>query len=181
MVRKVDLDLLEELDVPSTEASNEEGEAAGRKFGWKWLTRKKLIITAVLFTFSCITGVSFMMFPAKNDSRIDIDAGTELAEVRSIPENIQTLDNFIIDLTDEKGHYRVLVCDITLVINPDKNISANKTDARKKTYDALRNKGKYALVSSKSYSIVKKEMQDELDRVLGGGIKEVYFTRFILL
>ncbi len=179
MVRKVDLDLLDELDVPAAEEPHEEGETAGRKKGWKWLTRKKLIVTAVLFTFLCVIGVSFMIFPARNDSHID--SGRELAEARPIPENVETLDNFIIDLTDEQGHYRVLVCDITLVMNPDKNISANKLDTRKKAYDALKNKGKYALISSKSYSIVKKEMRDELDRVLGGGIKEVYFTRFMLL
>jgi flagellar basal body-associated protein FliL len=101
--------------------------------------------------------------------------------VRSIPENVATLDNFIIDLTDEQGHYRVLVCDITIVMNPDKNISANKLETRNKAYDALKNKGKYALISSKSYSIVRKEMRDELDRLLGGGIKEVYFTKFMLL
>ena len=148
----------------------------------KWLEmadRKKLIVAAILFTFFCVVGVSLMIFPARNDSHID--SGRELAEVRPIPENVETLDNFIVDLKDEQGHYRVLVCDITIVMNPDKNISANKLDTRKKAYDALKNKGKYALISSKSYSIVKKEIQDELDRLLGGGIKEVYFTKFMLL
>ena len=83
-----------------------------------------------------------------------------------------SLDNFIVDLKDEQGHYRVLVCDITIVMNPDKNISANKLDERKKAYDALKNKGKYVLVLSKSYGIVEKEMRNELDRVMGGGIKK---------
>jgi len=179
MVRKVDLDLLEELDISGTEAPREEGDTAGIKKCWKWLTRKKLIVTAILFAFFCVIGVSVMIFPARNDSHIDSER--ELAEVRSIPENVETLDNFIIDLTDEQGHYRVLVCDITIVMNPDKNISGNKLDTRKKAYDALKNKGKYALVSSKSYSIIKKEMRDELDRLLGGGIEEVYFTKFMLL
>ncbi|MGZ3634815.1 MAG: flagellar basal body-associated FliL family protein, partial [Syntrophales bacterium] len=131
------------------------------------------------FSFFCVIGVSLLIFPTKNDSYID--PAKEFAEVRSVQENIETLDNFIIDLTDEQGRYRVLVCDITLVMNPDKSISGNKLDARKKAYDALRNKGKYALTSSKSYGIVRKEMRDELDRLLGGGIKEVYFTKFILL
>jgi flagellar basal body-associated protein FliL len=179
MVRKVDLDLLEELDVPRADDPHEGEEAKGSKRGWKWLTRKKLIVTSILFSFFCVIGVSLMIFPARDDSHID--AGKEFAEVRSIQENIETLDNFIIDLTDERGHYRVLVCDITLVMNPDKSISGNKLDARKKAYEALRNKGKYALISSKSYSIVRKEMRDELDRLLGGGIREVYFTKFMLL
>jgi len=179
MVRKVDIDILEELDIPGTEVPHEGEEAAGKKRGWKWLTRKNLIVTAILSTLFCVIGVSLMIIPARNDSRIDSER--ELVEVRSIPENIATLDNFIIDLTDERGNYRVLVCDITIVMNPDKNISANKLDTRKKAYDALKIKGKYALISSKSYSIVRKEMRDELDRLLGGGIKEVYFTKFMLL
>jgi flagellar basal body-associated protein FliL len=179
MVRKVDIDILEELDIPRTEVPHEGEEAAGKKRGWKWLTRKNLIVTAILSTLFCVIGVSLMIIPARNDSRIDSER--ELVEVRSIPENIATLDNFIIDLTDERGNYRVLVCDITIVMNPDKDISANKLDTRKKAYDALKIKGKYALISSKSYSIVRKEMRDELDRLLGGGIKEVYFTKFMLL
>ncbi|HEX7534169.1 MAG TPA: hypothetical protein VF343_02855 [Syntrophales bacterium] len=136
--------------------------------------RKKLIVTALLLVF-CVIGVSLMRFPTRNDSHID--SGRELVEVRSIPENIETLDNFIIDLKDEQGHYRVLVCDITIVMNPDKNISTNKLDTRKKAYDALKNKGKYAPVSSKSYTIVRKEMRDELGRPLDRAIKEVYFYK----
>ena len=65
--------------------------------------RKKLIVTALLLVF-CVIGVSLMRFPTRNDSHID--SGRELVEVRSIPENIETLDNFIIDLKDEQGHYR---------------------------------------------------------------------------
>jgi flagellar basal body-associated protein FliL len=179
MVRKVDLDLLEEVDIPRADDPHEGEEAEGRKRGWKWMMKKKLIVTAILFSFFCVICGSLMIFPAKDDSHID--SGKEFAEVRSIQENIETLDNFIIDLTDEQGRYRVLVCDITLVMNPDKSILGNKLDARKKTYDALRNKGKYVLISSKSYSIVRKEMRDELDRLLGGGIREIYFTKFMLL
>jgi flagellar basal body-associated protein FliL len=179
MVRKVDLDLLEELDIPGTEGPLEERETAGRKKGWKWLTGNKLIATAILFSFFCVIGVSLMMFLISDKSHMNSER--ELVEVRPISENIEALDNFVIDLTDEQGHYRVLVCDITLVMNPDKSISGNKLDVRKKTYDALRTKGKYALISSKSYGIIRKELRDELDHLLGGGIKEVYFTKFVLL
>ncbi|MGO9137365.1 MAG: flagellar basal body-associated protein FliL [Syntrophales bacterium] len=179
MVRKVDIDLLEKLDIPGAEGPLEGGETAGRKKGWKWLKGKKIIVTAILFTFLCVMGISLMIFPARDNSHIDSER--EIVKASPIAENIETLDNFMIDLQDEQGHYRVLVCDITLVMDPDKSISGKKLDARKKTYDALRNKGKFALVSSKSYSIIRKELRDELDRLLGGGIKEVYFTKFVLL
>ncbi|MGZ3634378.1 MAG: hypothetical protein ACXWMO_00005, partial [Syntrophales bacterium] len=65
MVRKVDIDLLEELDVPRADDPHEGEEAEERKRGWKWLTRKKLIVTAILFSFFCVIGVSLLIFPAK--------------------------------------------------------------------------------------------------------------------
>ena len=41
MVRKVDLDLLEELDIPGTEGPHEEGETAGRKKRLEMAEEKK--------------------------------------------------------------------------------------------------------------------------------------------
>jgi flagellar basal body-associated protein FliL len=67
------------------------------------------------------------------------------------------------------------------MINPDKNISGDKSELRKKVYNVLKNKGTDVLTSSRSYSTIKKEIQDELNGLLGGGIKEVYFTKFMVL
>ena len=182
MVRKVELDLLEESDLPGPEGPLVEEEPAKNGKRWrspKWLTRKNIIIAALLFTFSSIVGVSLLLFTGKKDSRIDY--GTELAEVRSVYDTIENLDNFAIDLRDNNGQYRVLVCDIAIVMNPDKKISGNTLEMRKKAYNTLKNKGKYILTSSKAYRTVKKEIRDELDGLLGGGVKDIYFTKFILL
>jgi flagellar basal body-associated protein FliL len=182
MVRKVELDLLEESNLPGPEGPPKDEEPAINGKGWrslKWLTRKKIIIAALLFTFSGIVGVSLLIVTAKKDSRIDY--GAELTEVRSVYDTIENLDNFAIDLKDSNGHYRVLVCDIAIVMNPDKKISENKLEMRNKAYNALKNKGKYILTSPKAYRTVKKEIRDELDGLLGGGVKEIYFTKFILL
>jgi flagellar basal body-associated protein FliL len=182
MVRKVELDLLEESDLPGPKGALQEEEPVKNGKGWrslKWLTRKKIIISALLFTFSGIVGISLVIVTAKKDARIDY--GAELTEVKLVYETIENLDNFTIDLRDSNGNYRVLVCDIAIVMNPDKKISENTLEMRKKAYNALKNKGKYILTSSKAYRTVKKEIRDELDGLLGGGVKEVYFTKFILL
>jgi len=182
MVTKVELDLLELGDSQNPEEpQGEEGPVKDEK-RWRqftWMTRKKIIIAAILFTFSGIVGVSLLLFPGKKVSHVDYSA--ELAEIRPVYENSENLDNFTIDLKDDNGKYRVLICDIAIVLNPDKKLSENKLDVRKKAYDALKNKGKYILTSSKAYRTIKKEMRDELDGLLGGGVKEVYFTKFILL
>ncbi|MEN6319165.1 MAG: flagellar basal body-associated FliL family protein [Syntrophaceae bacterium] len=182
MVRKVELDLLELDNLQNPEGPQKEGEPEENRRGWRrftWLTRKKIIIAAILFTFSGIVGVSLLLSPGKKASHVDYS--TELAEIKPLYENSEILDNFTIDLRDDNGQYRVLVCDIAIVLNPDKKISENKLEVRKKAYNALKNKGKYILTSSKAYRTIKKEMRDELDGLLGGGVKEVYFTKFILL
>jgi len=182
MVRKVELDLFEEGHLPGLDAPLKEEEPVKNGKGWrslKWLTKKKIILAAILFFFSGIVGVSLLMFSEKKDTRVDHSA--EFTEVRSIHENIENLDSFVIDLRDEHGNYRVLVCEIAIVVNKDKKISANKVEMRNMAYNALKKKGKYVLTSSKAYSAIKKELRDELDGLLGGGVKEVYFTKFILL
>jgi flagellar basal body-associated protein FliL len=182
MVKKVELDLLEIDNLEDPDVPQKEGEPGENRRGWRrftWLTRKKIIIAAILFAFSGIVGVSLLLSAGKKASYVDYS--TELAEIKPVYENSEILDNFTIDLRDDKGQYRVLVCDIAIVLNPDKKISENKCEVRKKAYNALKNKGKYILTSSKAYRTIKKEMRDELDGLLGGGVKEVYFTKFILL
>jgi len=179
MVRKVELDLLEEIDLHGPEG---EGEAGKREKGWRllrWLIRKKFIAASLLLAFSGIVGIFLLIFPAGKDS--GKNHGIEFTEVRSINDNVENLDSFFVDIKDEQGRYRVLVCDIAIMINPDKNISGNKSELRKKVYNVLKNKGTDALTSSRSYSTIKKEIQDELNGLLGGGIKEVYFTKFMVL
>jgi flagellar basal body-associated protein FliL len=181
MVRKVELDLLEETDIHGPEGPLE-GEAGKREKWWRllrWLIRKKFIVGSLLLAFSGIVGISLLIFPAGKDS--GKNHGIEFTEVRSINDNVENLDGFFVDLKDEQGHYRVLVCDIVIMMNPDKKISGDKSELRKRAYNALKNKGTHVLTSSKAFSTIKKEIQDELNRLLGGGIKEVYVTKFMVL
>jgi flagellar basal body-associated protein FliL len=181
MVRKVELDLLEETNIHGPEGPLE-GEAGKREKWWRllrWLIRKKFIVGSLLLAFSGIVGISLLIFPAGKDS--GKNHGIEFTEVRSINDNVENLDGFFVDLKDEQGHYRVLVCDIVIMMNPDKKISGDKSELRKRAYNALKNKGTHVLTSSKAFSTIKKEIQDELNRLLGGGIKEVYVTKFMVL
>jgi flagellar basal body-associated protein FliL len=180
MVRKVELDLLEETDAPVPGGPSDENEPEEkRRFQgfFARITRKKIIGAAIFFTVSCIVGVSLLVFSAGEKSRIDL--GTPHTDVRLL-RNIENLDSFIIDLGDEHGNYRVLVCDIAIEMESDKRIVENKAEVRRKTYNALKSKSKYVL-NTAGYNTIKKEMRDELGRILGGGIREVYFTKFVLL
>ncbi len=180
MVRKVELDLLEETDVHIPEVLSDENEPAkkGRLEGFlTGMSRKKIIGAAILFSVSGILGISLLMFSAGQKSPIDLSSS--LIEAKVI-RNIENLDSFVIDLSDENGQYRVLVCDIAVEMNVDKRISDNKVEVRKRMYTALKSKSNYMLKAA-NYNTIKKEMRNELDKILGGGVKEVYFTKYILL
>ena len=181
MVSKVELDLLEEIDLHGPEGSPEE-ESGGKGKLWrylKWLIRKKLAVASLLLAFSGIVGISLLIFLEEKDS--GTNRGIELAEVRPIHDSVENLNDFLVDFKDEHGHYRVLVCDIAIMMNPDKKILGNKSELRKKAYNALKNKSTHVLTSPRAYNTIKKEIRDELNGLLGGGIKEIYFTKFMIL
>lgn len=180
MVRKAELDLLEVTDIPIPGGPSDENEPAKkRRFQgfFPWMTGKKIIGAAIFFAVSCIVGVFLLVFSAEEKSRINLD--TPRTDV-TLLRNIETLDSFIIDLSDEHGNYRVLVCDIAIEMDSDKRIGENKAEVRRKTYNALKSKSTHVLKTA-GYNAIKKEMRDELGRILGGGVQEVYFTKFVLL
>lgn len=180
MVSKVELDLLEETDTPNAGGPTDENEAAEKgkiQDFFARMPRRKIVGGVILVAFACIVGVSLVVFSGGEQSRVSLDAPR--ADV-TLLRPIENLDSFIIDLSDEHGHYRVLVCDIAIEVEPGKKIGENKAEVRKKTYNALKSKSAYILKTA-GYHTMKKEMRDELNRILGGGIQEVYFTKFVIL
>ena len=181
MVSKVELDLLEEIDVQSSEGPSEEkpGKQGSIRRVIKRITGKKLAISALLLATAGLVVISWQFFsPAKHSG---MNRGLEIAEVRPINGTVENLNNFLVDIRDDHGRYRVLVCDIVIAMQPDKKVSGNMSELRKKAYNTLKNKGAYVLTSSNAYGTIKKEVQDELNGFLGGGIKEIYFTKFMIL
>ena len=180
MVRKVELDLLEEADIPAPEGQGEENKPVQKRRlrdFFARMTKRKIIGAAFLVAVSCIGGISLLMFSAEEKSPVE---NTTVHPDARLFHAMENLDNFIVDLSDEDGNYRVLVCDIAIEVSPERRIGGNKEEVRKKTYNALKNKAKYALKAT-GYNTIKKEMRDEMDKIMGGGVKEVYFTKFVLL
>ncbi|HVO65620.1 MAG TPA: flagellar basal body-associated FliL family protein [Syntrophales bacterium] len=170
---------MEEKDSRGPEGTLEEQSGGKVWRSLKWLMRKKFVAASLLAAFLGIAGVFLLIFSTEKDS--GTNRGVELTDVRPIHDTIENLNNFLVDLKDERGHYRVLVCDIAIMMNPDKKISGDKSELRKKAYNTLKNRGAHVLTSSSAYSTIKKEIRDEFNGLVGGGIKEVYFTKFVIL
>jgi len=86
-----------------------------------------------------------------------------------------------VDLKDEHGNYKVLVCDIALETSANAEIS-NGDVVRNVIYKTLKAKTIAGLTAATAKKVLKKELGAELDKALGGKIiKEVYFTRFTLM
>lgn len=140
------------------------------------MTVRRIVVASLLLASSGIVVISLLAFPpaGKDSSK---NRCIEFTEVRPIHDTLDNLESFFVNLKDKHRHYRVLVCDIAIMMNPDKKILGNKSELRKKAYIALKNKGtRMCSTSSRSCSTIKKKIQDELNRLQRGGIKEVYFT-----
>ena len=183
MVRKVKLDLLEvdpqalkSGDITTDhEATSEEGRPRGlrRRFG-RWA----IIGSLIFLVFSIGLTVWYQTAKTKPQGAESTMPAPNLAT----GDALEHFHNFAIDFKDGQGNYKVLLCDVALELNKGVKLSREPADIRKVIYKTLQAKTIESLTAGKGKKALKKELESELDRILGGqAVKQVYFTRFTLL
>ncbi|MBN1613651.1 MAG: flagellar basal body-associated FliL family protein [Deltaproteobacteria bacterium] len=94
------------------------------------------------------------------------------------------LDGFVVDVKDDGGNLRVLICDIVLEPIPGQSIKGAEAriDLRQVIYRVLQSRQVVQLISPEGRTALKHEIQGQAVRLLGEGkVKEVYFTRYTVL
>jgi flagellar basal body-associated protein FliL len=107
-----------------------------------------------------------------------------LVAVESVKINKVYFKDFVIDLKDKAGKSRILMCDVVLDVNEEKNIAELERgqNVRNLIYQTAKGKNAVALKSMEERKRLKKELSVELNKMFGEGIiKNVYFTSFIIL
>jgi len=192
MVRKAKLDI---LDIPSEEdaAGNrkdnppDEGTSlhsmTSRITGW--------IFTNKILALSIVGGLLFLMFIAglwmalSGKRAVEKPGGAiALPETSSAPYSGTRLDGFVVDVKDDGGNLRVLICDLVLEPVPGQAVKdlEFRIDIRQTVYRILRAREVRQLMVPEGRSVLKKEIQAEMVRLLGDGkVKDVYFTRYMIL
>ncbi|MFB3925556.1 MAG: flagellar basal body-associated protein FliL [Syntrophales bacterium] len=181
MVRKVNLDILEvDLQQTGAEAPREEPVPEVRETAppQKWgRLGKALVISSSLFLLLSI-GLTVWFQVHKKPGVQE----SEMQKSAILSDGLEYMERFAIDLKDDRGNFKVLLCDIALELNQGASITKEKTDIRRTIYRTLKSKNIDKLILPKAKKGLKKEIESELEKVLGGKIvKQVYFTRFTVL
>jgi flagellar FliL protein len=67
-------------------------------------------------------------------------------------------------------------------LNQAASVASSRTDIRRAIYRTLKAKSPSQLTAPKSKKLLKKEIEEKLEEIMGGKlVKHVYFTKFILL
>jgi len=114
----------------------------------------------------------------------DTGAAMEKSTVVAYGNRFIYLEAFSVDLKDEYGNYRVLICDVALEMEQGREKAIKeKTELRKVVYRVIRANG--VDVTRKSRKIIGrllKDMENEANSILGqGAVKKAYFSKYTLL
>lgn len=184
--RKAELDLLE-IDVPKEKGALDEKAVPKRKFSRRWV-----LTSFFTFLLLCVTGTSVLVYVKMQDAPVPFyrgemqDVGVHRGEIAggewSLDGSVERFDDFVIDLRDEHGSHRLLICNVTIELSKDIKVSENRVDVRRIIYKTAK-KIKIAQVTSvDARKRLKKTIRSELNNFWGEeAVKQIYFVKFVLL
>ncbi|HRT27713.1 MAG TPA: flagellar basal body-associated FliL family protein [Syntrophales bacterium] len=181
MVEKAELDILEiespnEAELPGEEALPEDEPGSG---GEKKRPLRVIVLVSLALVV-CAAAFAWLYF--RGDLAGDRTKKTPPAV--SAEGTFVSLDNFAVNIKDDKGNYRILACDVALELNAGVDAARERIlDLRKAVYRTVRNSGSYVLQDLfKARRQLLKDIEREANGVLGeGAVKQVYFTKYTLL
>jgi len=94
------------------------------------------------------------------------------------------MDDFNVDVKDDKGNMRLLSCGFLLEMAPheDGKSIESRLEVRKLIFDTIHKRTVSDLIRNDEKKAIKKEITDGVNRLLGAEkVKETYITKFLLL
>jgi flagellar basal body-associated protein FliL len=102
----------------------------------------------------------------------------------SVKVNTVHYKDFVIDIKSNSGKNNVLTCDVALEMAETPKLAdpGSNTDVRKIIYRIIQSRSAIALRSQEERKKMKKEIVQELDKLLGAGvIQDVYFINYFIM
>lgn len=177
-IKVPDSDLISQDDAqggpPAAPVSEIPDRKKGRRVGLA--TGLSIIVFAAFLSLWYVAVVSF---------RTDRQEKKNAAPVEAVPAPAGLpLDNFFVEVQDEQGRERILRCNVILDIEGQERraLLTNEVAIRKKIYQVIGRRSAPILFTPEEKKRLKKDIADELNRLLGRNvIKDVYFDQYILL
>jgi len=210
-VKKAKLDLLEEMpeiELPKVEVQpvvEDVIDEAPVETGRSWVFSKLIIIgvpAALLVLVVSGLLVYFLYHSTKTPSHKTVVTKTAPEPVRKPIEKPQEtvlehkpltvagvtktiyIKDFMIDLKDNKGNNRVLLCDVAfdVVVDSGQENLEESENVRNIIYRIAQSRGAIALKSIEERKKLKKELAEQLDKMAGKTIvKNVYFLKYFIM
>ncbi len=95
-----------------------------------------------------------------------------------------TLNDFFIEVRDDQGKARILHCGVVLDIdgNKQQDLSSRELEMRKVIFKILGSRSLAVLLRPEERKGLKKEISEELNRLLGpGAVREVNFEKYLIM
>jgi flagellar basal body-associated protein FliL len=202
MVQKAKLDVLEnlpELEMVEANAPTEVQEEPLPISGEGWAFNKLILIGApALIVVLIIIGALWFYLSRTITSVVKSKPDTSVAEIEkkvtagvNIPVAVESVKistayfkDFVIDLKDKTGRSKILLCDVAFNLSEGKNIAEleNSKDVRNLIYQTVRGKNSVALKTIEERKLLKKELSQELNKMIGDGIvKNIYFINYLIM
>ena len=193
MVTKAKIDLLD-IDIQSIQetspASEDNLQAPGtdKKTGWigvllRRLKKHKLIfiIGLSLFLFA-VVGASVWLYFINEGKKETIIEEKETVKTPALAAGQAVMfDHFVVNIRDQKGEIRIVVCDVFVEMeNPKVALAEDeRVQIRRSIYTALQKKAIDNIFSVEVRNNIRVEIKTELERLIGEKtVKNIYITRF---
>jgi flagellar basal body-associated protein FliL len=151
-------------------------------FSWKSLLSWKILVPAgIAVVLIAVGSVFYIQSRQEEAAQMAAEKAKQMASVLVVHEAV--FPDFSIDIKDARGQYRFLQCDVTLEFQAGVELTEDrKAEIRKVIYRAAQKKGQELIQVSDAGSRLKNEMHGELRDLLGeGALKNIYFTRYVLI
>jgi flagellar basal body-associated protein FliL len=187
--RLQDVAIPEDVTTPEKEedGSGEKrtGGVVSRVKGW---VRKPLIwmllISVVLLC--SIAGIAIYYYHGK-DAKASVVEKKQAASgsPAAVEGRIALFEGFVVDQKDDKGHIRILFCDIALELEKSKPVGAvgsDRVDVRNVIYAVLKKEAVKECLTPEGRTSLKAELKNKLNSLFGDNlIESVYFMRYELI
>lgn len=142
---------------------------------WLWSSALAILVLALF------CGTLYWRFAIK---RPPAPPPSKIVQPASSDQRLTMVNDFIVAVEDDKGHNRLMICDLTFELKAGQNhrFLQKTMEVRNIIYGILRKEMIVSLMNPGARGRLKGEIYTEVNNLIGKDVvTDIYFTKFVLL